>query len=96
MLPELRKYRIGLVMVSQFLEQLSEELQYAILGNVGSLVAFRLGVRDARILADEFFPEFSVEDLVNLPAHYIYLRLMIDGAVSRGFSGVTVSPVRSS
>jgi hypothetical protein len=94
MLPELRKYRIGLVMVSQFLEQLSEELQYAILGNVGSLIAFRVGVRDAKILADEFFPEFSVQDLVNLPAHHIYLRLMIDGAVSRGFSALTMAPIR--
>ena len=32
-----------------------------LLGNVGSLIAFRVGVRDAKILADEFFPEFSVE-----------------------------------
>ncbi len=59
----------------------------AILGNVGTLIVFRVGVRDAKILADEFFPEFSVEDLVSLPKYQIYLRLMIDGVVSRGFSG---------
>jgi DNA helicase HerA-like ATPase len=93
-LQETRKYRLAVVMASQYLEQLDEEMQKAILGNVGSLVAFRVGVRDARILADEFFPEFSVEDLVNLSAHHIYLRLMINGAVSRGFSAVTISPLQ--
>jgi hypothetical protein len=38
----------------------------ALLGNVGTLIAFRVGVRDAKVLADEFFPEFSVEDLISL------------------------------
>lgn len=44
-------------------------------------------------LAEEFFPEFTVEDLVGLPRYHIYLRLMIDGVVSRGFSAVTLPPV---
>ncbi len=68
MLQEVRKYRLGLVMAHQYLEQLDEPLQRAILGNVGTLIAFRVGARDAKILADEFFPEFSIEDLVSLPA----------------------------
>ena len=54
-------------------------------------VAFRVGVRDAKVLADEFFPEFSVEDLVNLARGRAYLRLMIDGVVSRGFSSTTLA-----
>jgi hypothetical protein len=33
--------------------------------------------------------EFSVEDLVSLPRYHVYLRLMIDGVVSQGFSAVT-------
>jgi hypothetical protein len=89
MLQEARKYRLGLVMVGQFLDQLEEQLQGAILGNVGTLIAFRVGVRDAKVLADEFFPEFSVEDLVSLARGHIYLRLMIDGVVSRGFSAIS-------
>ena len=56
------------------------------MGNFGTLIAFRVGVRDAKILADEFFPEFSVEDLVSLPTYHVYPRLMIDGVVSRSFS----------
>lgn len=91
MLQETRKYRLGLVMANQYLEQLDERVQQAILGNVGTLIAFRVGVRDAKILADEFFPEFSIEDLVSLPQYQIYLRLMIAGIVSRGFSAMTLS-----
>lgn len=95
-LQEARKYRLALVMASQYLEQLDEDTQKAILGNVGTLVAFRVGVRDAKVLADEFFPEFSIEDFVNLPAHQIYVRLMIDGVVARGFSAETVFQIRHS
>jgi hypothetical protein len=90
MLQESRKYHLALVMANQYLEQLDERVQQAILGNVGTLITFRVGVRDAKILADEFFPEFSVEDLVSLPKYHIYLRLMIDGVVSRGFSATTL------
>lgn len=92
MLQEARKYRLGLVMAHQYLEQLDERLQVAILGNVGSLIAFRVGVRDAKVLTDEFFPEFSVEDLVGLPQYHVYLRLMIDGVVSPSFSASTCRP----
>jgi hypothetical protein len=90
MLQETRKYRLALIMANQYLEQLDERVQHAILGNVGTLIAFRVGVRDAKVLADEFFPEFSIEDLVSLPKYQIYLRLMIDGVVSRGFSATTL------
>lgn len=90
MLQEARKYRLALIMANQYLEQLDERVQTAILGNVGTLIVFRVGVRDAKILADEFFPEFSVEDLVNLPRYHAYVRLMVDGVVSRGFSATTL------
>jgi hypothetical protein len=95
MLQEARKYRLNLTLAHQYLEQLDERLQQALLGNVGTLVAFRVGTRDAKVLAEEFFPEFSMEDLVSLPRGHIYLRLMIDGVVSRGFSAVTLGLAHS-
>lgn len=49
------------------------------------ILSFRLGVTD-EILAKEFYPEFSVEDLISLPNYDIYLKLMIDGQVSKPFS----------
>jgi len=33
------------------------------------------------------------EDLINLLPYHIYLKLMVDGVVSRGFSGRTVGPI---
>ena len=57
------------------------EVRDAILGNARTILSFRLGVTDAEILAKEFYPEFSVEDLISLPNYNIYLKLMIDGRV---------------
>jgi hypothetical protein len=59
------------------------------------VVSFRLGLTDAEILAKEFYPEFSVEDLINPPNFNVYLKLMIEGCVSKPFSAETISEVRS-
>jgi type IV secretory pathway TraG/TraD family ATPase VirD4 len=90
MLTELRKYHVGLILAHQYLSQLDLQVRDAILGNVGTIIAFRLGVADAEILAKEFSPEFSVMDLISLPNYHIYLKLMIDGKVSRPFSAETL------
>src|SRR5438093_1123437 len=92
MLSEMRKYHVGLVLAHQYMEQLDESLRGAILGNVGTTIAFRVGLSDAEVLEKEFFPEFATSDFVNLPNYHIYLRLMIDGVVSKPFSAVTVPP----
>ena len=52
----------------------------------------RGAVADAEILAKEFAPTFSAQDLVSLPNYRIYLKLMIDGVVSRPFSAETLPP----
>lgn len=90
MLAELRKYRVNLTLANQYLSQVENEIADAILGNVGTLVSFRLGPRDATFLAREFDPTFEPIDLMNLPNHSIYLKLMIDGAVSKAFSAETL------
>lgn len=87
MLSELRKYRVNMILAHQFLSQLDLNVRDAILGNVGTIISFRLGLTDAEILAKEFYPTFSAKDLINLPNYHIYLRLMIDGVVSQPFSG---------
>src|SRR2546427_10177887 len=91
MLSELRKYRVGMVLAHQYLAQIDPVVLESILGNVGTLVCFRVGPADAEILGQEFHPPFSAFDLTNLPNHAIYLRLMIDGAVSPPFSAETVT-----
>jgi hypothetical protein len=92
MISELRKYRVGLVLAHQHLHQLEPDVRHAVLGNVGTLISFRLGAEDATMIARELAPKFKPEDLVNLPNHTIYLKLMIDGAPSLPFSAVTLPP----
>jgi hypothetical protein len=90
MLSEIRKGGVGMVLANQYLAALEPEIRSAVLGNAGTLIAFRSGPEDAGILAREFQPVFGVEDVLNLPNRHFYLRLMIDGTPSRPFSGRTV------
>lgn len=92
MVSELRKFHIGLVLAHQHLFQLEPEVRHAVLGNVGTIISFRLGPEDAQIFSREFEPTFGREDIVNLPNHSVYLKLMIDRAPSRPFSATTLHP----
>lgn len=92
MLSELRKYRLSLVLAHQYLSQLEPRIRDAILGNVGTIMLFRIGAADAEELAPEFSPTFSMTDLMSLPNYSIYLRMMIDGKISPPFSAVTLPP----
>ena len=92
MLSELRKYRVGMVLAHQYLSQLDLQVRDAILGNVGTIISFRIGMNDAEILAKEFYPEVSEMDFASLPNFNIYLRLMVEGTVPRPFSAETLGP----
>jgi hypothetical protein len=52
-LSEARKYGLTLTVGHQFLDQIPERLLAAILGNAGSLIACRVGARDAAVLAEQ-------------------------------------------
>jgi hypothetical protein len=90
MTAELRKYAIGVVASHQYLTQVEPPVIDAVLGNAGTVICFRLGPRDAAAMSGQFEPKFEPADLVNLPNHQIYLRLMIDGAPSQPFSADTL------
>jgi CxxC-x17-CxxC domain-containing protein len=92
-LSEARKYRLNLIVAHQYIEQVEESVQAAIFGNVGTIVAFRIGAADAETMEKEFFPTFTQEDLVNLDKFQVYLKLMIDGVTSEAFSANTLPPV---
>ena len=92
MLSELRKYRVGFVLANQYLAQLDDRVRDSVLGNVGTLVSFRIGADDAEILEKEFAPQFRAGDLTSLPNYSMHVRLMIDGMVTRPFSAVTRKP----
>ena len=92
MVSELRKFRVALTLAHQHLAQLEPEVRHAVLANVGTLVSLRVGPEDALVLGREFDGVFDATDLVNLPNHHAYWKLMIDGAPSRPFSGTTLAP----
>ncbi len=92
-LSEARKYRLNLILAHQFMAQLDDNVLNAVLGNVGTLVTFRVGAMDTEILEKEFEPVFYANDLVNLDKYNIYLKLMIDGVATRPFSAKTLFPI---
>jgi len=92
-LSEARKYRLNLIIAHQYIEQVEEDVQAAVMGNVGTILAFRIGAADAEAMTLEFAPYFDEEDLVNLAKYDTYLKLMIDGVASNPFSATTLSPL---
>jgi hypothetical protein len=92
MLSELRKYRVGFTVAHQYLAQLEPDVRHAVLGNTGTIIAFRVGGEDAPYLAREFKARFEAVDLMQLENHHIYLKLMIDGMPSKPFSAITLAP----
>jgi len=97
-LSEARKYRLCLTVAHQYIGQLvtdsSTKVRDAVFGNVGTMIVFRVGATDAQFLEKEFEPEFGVQDMVNLPNHHIYLKLMVNGMRSRPFSASTLIPFK--
>lgn len=92
-LSEARKYHLNLTVAHQYIEQLTEEVRAAVMGNAGTILTFRVGGADATFLEQEFTPTFTPEDLVNLPKYNIYLKLMVDGVATTPFSATTLPPM---
>src|SRR6185436_20933121 len=53
-LAEARKYRLCLTLSHQYIDQISLPVRQAIFGNVGTLIAFRIGYTDAEVMENEF------------------------------------------
>ncbi|OGY25306.1 MAG: hypothetical protein A2Z11_03030 [Candidatus Woykebacteria bacterium RBG_16_43_9] len=89
-LSEARKYHLNLTVANQFIAQIQEEgIREAVFGNVGTLIAFRVGIDDATYLEHQFDPVFKKEDLINNPLGHAYMRLLVNGQPSYPFSMAT-------
>ncbi len=95
-LSEARKYRLCLTVGHQYIGQLVQDkntkVRDAVFGNVGTIVTFRVGAADAEFLEKEVAPQFTENDLVNLPKHTVILKLMINGVASDPFTATTLPP----
>ena len=89
-LSEARKYGINLIVAHQYVGQLIPKVQQAVLGNTGTIVAFRLGGDDATKLKPEFAPIFDVKDMINLGVGEFYIKMTIDGESYDPFSAETL------
>jgi len=91
MLSELRKFRVSMILATQYLGSLDRLIRDAVLGNVGTIISFRVGASDAALLARELGQPLAAEDFTSLPRHAIYITLLVDGEPSRPFSAETLS-----
>lgn len=94
-LSEARKYHLSLTVANQYLAQLDEQTLHALFGNIGTLVSFQAGPKDAELLAEQFGGDVTPQDLLGLPKHRALVRLSIDGMPSQPFSLATLPPPAS-
>ncbi|MHB1330664.1 MAG: type IV secretory system conjugative DNA transfer family protein [Minisyncoccota bacterium] len=90
-LSEARKYKLSLTVAHQFIKQLEENIKDAVFGNVGSMIAFRVGAPDAEYLEKQFAPVFTAQDLMNIDNRHAYVKLLVNGKPERPFTLETLS-----
>ncbi len=88
-LSEARKYRLNLVVAHQYIDQIGEEIANAIFGNVGTMINFNVGPKDAQTIIKEYTPYLEPEDLVNLDIGRFIIKMMINGSQSRPFTAIS-------
>jgi len=89
-LSEARKFGLNLTLANQYMAQLDQEIQEAIMGNIGSMISFLVGAQDAQVLDREFGKDYDVDDLVSLGRFQVLLKLSIDGVTCKPFYGTTL------
>ncbi|MBU1130552.1 type IV secretion system DNA-binding domain-containing protein [Patescibacteria group bacterium] len=81
-LSEARKYKLCLTIAHQYIGQLVKNndtsIRDAVMGNAGTMIAFRIGPDDAEIVAKQLAPVFNEYDVINIPKYNAYLKLLID------------------
>ena len=76
-LSEARKFRLNLFVANQFMTQLTDNIREGVLGNVGTIIAGRIGVTDAEMLEKVFAPTFKAEDLHKQPNYHAIATVMM-------------------
>ncbi len=102
-LAEARKYRLCLTLAHQYLGQLAHgsvgsdktadtKIRDAVLGTVGTMMAFKIGIEDAELIAKEFAPVVTEYDLVNIQAFNAYVKLLYQNQTTRPFN-ISIPPL---
>ncbi len=107
LLAEARKFGLRLTLAHQFAAQLPPEILQAVIGNVGTVIACRVGASDAESLERIFSPTFKRRDLVALPNFNAYVRslgslgqtpfsVMLPGPLPKGDNALAAEHVATS
>ncbi len=95
-LSEARKYRLNLIIAHQFIAQLTDNIRESVFGNVGSMMAFRVGTTDSEQLVKQFGPTFTERDLVTVENRHAFIKLLINGEPAKPFNLTTIPMVPGS
>jgi len=89
-LAEARKYGLALTVAHQYRAQIKTEVIATIMGNVATIIVFRLGGDDALSLEKEMTPVFKAKDMINLGMQEFYVKMTVDGNTADPFSAETL------
>lgn len=95
-LSEARKYHLNLVLAHQYMGQLTKDgdtkIRDAVLGNVGTTLASRVGPEDVEVLGKIYEPVFSPYDLMNTDKYTWNAKLISNNAQLKPFTLKAVPP----
>lgn len=91
-LSEARKYRLCLTLSHQYLDQIQDSTRDAVLGNVGTIVAFRVSERDAAILDRELGGGYGASRFTDLANFEVWAKMLASGSYGDPFWGRTATP----
>lgn len=98
-LSEARKYKLGLIIAHQYIEQLKSsglsgwvDLSKPIFGNVGNQLYYKVWPEDAEFLEKNVSPEFNKNDMVSIDARKGVLTLSVSWQPTRPFSINMLNP----
>ncbi len=74
-----RKFGLGLVLATQYLDRIPRDVLAGVFGNTGTIVSLGVGPNDAKTLQPEFAPEFSTEDLTHTPPLNALVKTTVSG-----------------
>ena len=94
-LAEARKYRLCLTLSHQYIDQLSEPIRKAVFGNVGTLVAFRIGYTDAEVMTKEFGKAVPATSLADLERYEAVVKLLVEGSNQEPFRAKMLPPLEN-
>lgn len=90
-LSEARKYGLNLTVANQYVSQMPETVRDAVFGNVGTMLSYRVGAEDGKVLEKYFAPSFESPDLIKLHNRHLVISMSIDGEKAIPFSATSLT-----